>query len=140
MAARTAARTSCRFLGVTSYCGGWAGVGRIGDWYEQGNWYRGGAEQMLFFTWLYGVQNTQRPRFDRDTPRDDMIRLSRYFDLAPEMPSVNWVEALWHLPVEDLKVRYRPNRSGARMERQARAGAGRTPRIPLRSITNIDRF
>jgi hypothetical protein len=43
-----------------------AGVGRIGDWYEQGNWYRGGAEQMLFFSWLYGVQNTQRPQFDPD--------------------------------------------------------------------------
>ena len=79
-----------------------AGVGRIGDWYEQGNWYRGGAEQMLFFTWLYGVQNTQRPRFDRDTERDDMIRLSRYFDLAPEMPRVDWTEALWHLPLEDF--------------------------------------
>jgi len=79
-----------------------AGVGRVGDWYEQGNWYRGGAEQMLFFTWLYGVQNTQRPRFDRDTERDDLIRLSRYFDLGPEMPSVNWDEALWHLPLEDF--------------------------------------
>ncbi len=79
-----------------------AGVGRIGDWYEQGNWYRGGAEQMLFFSWLYGVQNTQRPRFDRDTPREDLIRLSRYFDLAPEMPRVDWTEAVWHLPVEDL--------------------------------------
>ncbi len=82
-----------------------AGVGRVGDWYEQGNWYRGGAEQMLFFTWLYGVQNTQRPRFDRDTERDDLIRLSRYFDLAPEMPGVDWTEALWHLPLEDL-MRY----------------------------------
>ena len=79
-----------------------AGVGRIGDWYEQGNWYRGGAEQMLFFSWLYGVQNTQRPRFDRDTPREDMVRLSRYFDLAPEMPKVDWPKAFWHLPVEDL--------------------------------------
>ena len=79
-----------------------AGVGRVGPWYEQGNWYRGGAEQMLFFTWLYGVQNTQRPRFDRDTPREDLIRLSRSFDLAPEMPRVDWTKALWHLPLEDL--------------------------------------
>jgi uncharacterized protein len=79
-----------------------AGVGRVGDWYEQGNWYRGGAEQMLFFTWLYGVQNTQRPRFDRDTERADLIRLSRYFDLGPEMPGVDWTEAIWHLPLQDL--------------------------------------
>jgi len=79
-----------------------AGVGRVGDWYEQGNWYRGGAEQMLFFSWLYGVQNTQRPRFDGDTPREDLVRLSRYFDLAPEMPRVDWTKAVWHLPIEDL--------------------------------------
>jgi len=79
-----------------------AGVGRVGEWYEQGNWYRGGAEQMLFFTWLYGVQNTQRPRFDRDTERDDLIRLSRYFDLDPEMPRPDWNEALWHLPLDDF--------------------------------------
>jgi hypothetical protein len=82
-----------------------AGIGRVGDWYEQGNWYRGGAEQMLFFSWLYGVQNTQRPVFDPDLDPDDRARLSRYFDLAPEMPSVDWPEALWHLPVEDL-MRY----------------------------------
>ncbi len=63
-----------------------AGVGRVGPFYEQGNWYRGGAEQMLFFAWLYGVQNTQRPMFPKDISREDMVRLSRYFDLAPEMP------------------------------------------------------
>ena len=79
-----------------------AGVGRVGNFYEQGNWYRGGAEQMLFFTWLYGVQNTQRPTFPKDIAREDMVRLSRYFDLAPEMPRVDWSKALWHLPVEDI--------------------------------------
>ena len=57
---------------------------------------------MLFFAWLYGVQNTQRPTFPVDMPRQDMVRLSRYFDLAPEMPRVDWSEALWHLPVEDI--------------------------------------
>ena len=42
-----------------------AGIGRVGEFYEQGNWYRGGAYQMLFGVWLYGVQNTQRPRCPR---------------------------------------------------------------------------
>jgi len=79
-----------------------AGVGRIGDWYEQGNWYRGGAEQMLFFSWLYGVQNTQRPQFDPALDPDDRARVARYFDLAPEMPRVDWPQAFWHLPLEDL--------------------------------------
>src|SRR6266550_1144835 len=37
-----------------------AGVGRVGPYYEQGNWYRGGAVQMLFIAWLYGEQNQVR--------------------------------------------------------------------------------
>src|SRR5262249_22074855 len=40
-----------------------AGIGRIGPYYEQGNWYRGGAVQMLFVAWLYGEQNQVRPTF-----------------------------------------------------------------------------
>src|SRR5210317_810496 len=29
-----------------------AGVGRIGEYFEQGNWFRGGAHQLLFTSWL----------------------------------------------------------------------------------------
>ena len=80
-----------------------AGVGRIGDWYEQGNWYRGGAEQMLFISWLYGVQNdVARPTFGPDVSQEDLIRIARSFDLAPERPRVNWTEAFQHLPLTDL--------------------------------------
>ncbi|UCF35525.1 MAG: CocE/NonD family hydrolase [Acidobacteriota bacterium] len=79
-----------------------AGVGRVGGFYEQGNWYRGGAQQMLFTAWLYGVQNTQRPTFPTALSQEDRIRLSRYFDLAPEMPEVDWSQALRHLPVRDI--------------------------------------
>ncbi len=79
-----------------------AGIGRVGEFYEQGNWYRGGTEQLLFLPWLYGVQNTQRPRFAADTSDEDLVRLSRYFDLAPEMPEINWSRRIWHLPVADI--------------------------------------
>jgi putative CocE/NonD family hydrolase len=79
-----------------------AGVGRIGDWYEQGNWYRGGAEQMLFFAWLYGVQAGIRPMFPADLTQEQRGQASRYFDLAPEMPRVDWSEALTHLPLVDI--------------------------------------
>ncbi|MGD8330929.1 MAG: CocE/NonD family hydrolase [Acidobacteriota bacterium] len=79
-----------------------AGVGRVGEFYEQGNWYRGGAQQMLFTAWLYGNQNIQRPQFPPDMAQEDLIRVSRFFDLAPEMPPVDWSEALRHLPVEDI--------------------------------------
>ena len=54
-----------------------AGVGRVGPYYEQGNWYRGGAVQMLFITWLYGEQNQVRPMFPRDTPQEDLIAASQ---------------------------------------------------------------
>jgi putative CocE/NonD family hydrolase len=80
-----------------------AGVGRIGDYYEQGNWYRGGAQQMLFTTWLYGVQNDKiRPTFPKDATQEDLIRASRWFDLAPERPRIDWADKLYHLPVQDI--------------------------------------
>ena len=79
-----------------------AGVGRIGDWYEQGNWYRGGAEQMLFFAWLYGVQTGIRPMFPDNLTQEQLAQLSRYWDLAPEMPRVDWAEGLKHLPLVDI--------------------------------------
>lgn len=79
-----------------------AGVGRVGPYYEQGNWYRGGAVQMLFITWIYGEQNQVRPMFPRDTPREDLIRASKSFDLAQQLPPVDWAEALRHLPVQDI--------------------------------------
>jgi len=79
-----------------------AGVGRVGPYYEQGNWYRGGAFQMLFAAWIYGQQNQVRPMFPPNTSQEDLIRASRMFDLAPQMPPVNWAEALTHLPVMDI--------------------------------------
>ncbi len=80
-----------------------AGVGRVGEYYEQGNWYRGGAQQMLFTTWLYGVQNDEiRPMFPKDATQEQLIRASRFFDLAPERPRVDWSEGLRHLPVQDI--------------------------------------
>ncbi len=79
-----------------------AGVGRVGPWYEQGNWYRGGAVQMLFITWLYGQQNQVRPMFPPGTSQEDLVRARKAFDLAPQLPAVDWAKALWHLPVQDI--------------------------------------
>ncbi len=79
-----------------------AGVGRVGDWYEQGNWYRGGAIQMLFIAWLYGQQNQVRPMFPPGTTQEDLLRVSKSFDLAQQLPPVGWSQALRHLPVKDI--------------------------------------
>ncbi|HEX6650004.1 MAG TPA: CocE/NonD family hydrolase [Pyrinomonadaceae bacterium] len=79
-----------------------AGVGRVAPYFEQGNWYRGGAVQMLFIAWLYGQQNQVRPMFAPDTTQEDLIRASRAFDLAPQLPPVDWSKALTHLPEQDI--------------------------------------
>jgi putative CocE/NonD family hydrolase len=79
-----------------------AGVGKVGPYYEQGNWYRGGAVQMLFIDWLYGEQNQVRPVFPANATQAELIRASKMFDLAPQMPPVDWDKAFWHLPVKDI--------------------------------------
>jgi putative CocE/NonD family hydrolase len=90
-------------LGALVAQGYGAGVGRVGEYYEQGNWYRGGAQQMLFTTWLYGVQNDRiRPSFPKDATQEELIRVSRSFDLAPRRERIDWAQALRHLPVRDI--------------------------------------
>lgn len=80
-----------------------AGVGRVDGYYEQGNWYRGGAEQLLFFAWLYGVEHDKyKPRIPKGASQEDLIRISRFYDLAPENPPVDMSEALAHLPIQDI--------------------------------------
>jgi len=79
-----------------------AGVGRVKPYYEQGNWYRGGAVQMLFIDWLYGQQNQVRPMFPPGTSQEDLIRAAKSYDLAQRLPPVDWKKAFWHLPTRDL--------------------------------------
>ena len=80
-----------------------AGIGRVDTINEQGNWYRGGAEQMLFFSWLYGVEHDKfKPRIPAGASQEDLIRISRFYDLAPENPPVDMAEALKHLPIQDI--------------------------------------
>lgn len=80
-----------------------AGVGTVGEFHEQGNWYRGGVEQLLFFSWLYGVEHDKfKPRIPEGATQEDLIRISRFYDLAPENPPVDMAEALNHLPIQDI--------------------------------------
>lgn len=78
-----------------------AGIGRMGPYYEQGNFYRGGAIQLPMLAWLYGEQNLTRPTFPKGLARDELIRVSKYYDLAPDMPEVDWAAAFRHLPLRD---------------------------------------
>jgi len=80
-----------------------AGVGRVGKFMEQGNWYRGGAQQMLFTSWLYGTQHDKlAPRLPIGIQQKDLVRLQKFYDMGPEMPRVEWTQGLKHLPVKDI--------------------------------------
>jgi putative CocE/NonD family hydrolase len=83
-----------------------AGIGRVGEFYEQGNFYRGGVHQMLMLAWLYDYGFVQadlrRPTFPKDISSEELVRLSKYFDLAAEIPEVDWSKQLWHLPLIDI--------------------------------------
>jgi len=82
-----------------------AGVGRVGPYYEQGNWFRGGAVQMLFGTWLYdyGLQtNEGKPSFPAGMSQRALTAAAKSYDLSAHPPTVDWSKALWHLPERDL--------------------------------------
>ena len=79
-----------------------AGVGRVAPYFEQGNWYRGGAVQMLFIAWIAGEQNQIRPMPPANATQEELIRMSKSFDLAQQMPPVDWSMGLRHLPEMDI--------------------------------------
>lgn len=80
-----------------------AGVGRIGDFNEQGNWYRGGAGQMLFTNWLYGVQHDpMAPKLPEGIEQKDLLRLQRFYNMSPTYPKIDSKEALSYLPIQDI--------------------------------------
>ncbi len=75
-----------------------AGIGRVGQFYEQGNWYKGGVHQTLFSVWLYSVQQQVYPRFPAGTSEEDLRRFRKLYDLAPDMPDIDWKKQLAKLP------------------------------------------
>lgn len=78
-----------------------AGIGRVGEYHEQGNWYKGGVHQTLFSVWLYSVQQQVYPRFPAGMEQADLQRLRKLYDLAPDMPEVEWKKQLRKLPAVD---------------------------------------
>jgi putative CocE/NonD family hydrolase len=40
--------------------------------------------------------------FPPNATQEDLIRASKSFDLAQQLPSIDWSKALWHLPVQDI--------------------------------------
>lgn len=102
--------------------GSGAGIGTVGPYQEQGNFYRGGVWQTLWLSWYYSSGYRDFPIFRRELSRKERIRINRFYDLAAETPPVDMDEAVWGLPLmglmDDIKgppsdfyrfIRYLPN-------------------------------
>jgi putative CocE/NonD family hydrolase len=79
-----------------------AGIGKVGEFQEQGNWYTGGVPRSLFFVWLYGVDNPLRPQPPKGLDSKMIARIAKYNDLAPTKPPVNWPSQIKRLPVDGI--------------------------------------
>ena len=79
-----------------------AGIGKVGRFQEQGNWYTGGVPRSLFFVWLYGVDNPLRAQLPAGLDEATRARIATYNDLAATKPKVDWNKQIRHLPVDTL--------------------------------------
>ena len=79
-----------------------AGIGKVGRFQEQGNWYTGGVPRNLFFVWLYGVDNPLRAQLPAIADEKMRARIEAYNDLDPGKPKVDWNKQIKHLPVDQL--------------------------------------
>jgi putative CocE/NonD family hydrolase len=79
-----------------------AGIGKVGRFQEQGNWYTGGVPRSLFFVWLYGVDNPLRAQLPSGLDEKMRARIEQYNDLVATKPQVDWTRHIRHLPISDL--------------------------------------
>ena len=86
--------------------GSGAGIGKVGPYNEMGNFYRGGAVQMLWFAWYYDAGYTYRPLFPANLTQDQLRRLSRFWNLDPEHIPPSGIDSLiWTLPIDHIMAR-----------------------------------
>ena len=81
------------------------GIGRVGPYYEQGNWFRGGAVQMRFSRWLYEygfAAKDGRPSFPESMSREELAAAAKSYDLSAHPPVIDWNKAYRHLPEKDI--------------------------------------
>ncbi|MCU0402875.1 MAG: CocE/NonD family hydrolase [Algoriphagus sp.] len=79
------------------------------DWMSKQTWSNGKigllgcSSTAEWQTWLYSTQHDpMAPRLQPGIEQKDLLRLQRFYDMAPEYPRVDWKEGLAHLPVKDI--------------------------------------
>lgn len=79
-----------------------AGIGKVGRFQEQGNFYTGGVPRTLFAVWMYGVDNPLRAQLPQDLAGPMRARVAQYNDLHATKPKVEWQTHIRHLPYAEL--------------------------------------
>ena len=79
-----------------------AGIGHVGRFWEQGNFYTGGVPRTLFAVWMYGVDNPLRAELPQDLSGPMRARVAGYNDLDASKPKVDWQRHIRHLPYAEL--------------------------------------
>jgi putative CocE/NonD family hydrolase len=79
-----------------------AGIGKVGRFQEQGNWYTGGVPRTLFFVWLYGVDNPLRAQLPSGLDQKTRAHIAQYNDLAAKKPTIDWNKQIKHLPIDGV--------------------------------------
>lgn len=96
-----------------------AGIGRVGEFYEQGNWYKGGVHQTLFTVWLHAVEQKIRPQFPEGLTQAQRQMLRKSYPLAADVPKMDWAKHLRKLPSVDwLKEAQANGELGAELMRR----------------------
>jgi hypothetical protein len=57
---------------------------------------------MYNINWFWDNEKPQRPMFPANTSQEDLVRLSKSWDLAAKYPPVDWDKAFRILPVQDI--------------------------------------
>jgi len=79
-----------------------AGIGKVGPFSEQGNFYTGGVPRTLFAIWMYGVDNPLRAQLPQDLTGPMRARVAQYNDVDAKKPDIEWKKYIWHLPYASL--------------------------------------
>jgi putative CocE/NonD family hydrolase len=79
-----------------------AGIGKVGRFWEQGNWFTGGVQRSLFTVWLYDTDNPARAQLPSGLDPKVRARVAGFNDLDVKKPEVDWSRQIKHLPVADI--------------------------------------
>ena len=82
-----------------------AGIGKVGRFQEQGNFYRGGVWQSFWLYWYSLFGHVNRPAFATGLTAEELESLSNWYDLKPNMTKfleIDFYNRLRGLPVSSL--------------------------------------